>query len=100
MQPIFHDAYKRDKAAEQWAHQASARPDVYEEQEDQWAVLRHEVEEKDMQRKNDLIRSGWNQRDTEGETISSLSSSDEFAQAQMELEQQETQAVDIVVAGV
>lgn len=100
MQPIFHDAYKRDNAAERWAQQAATRPDVYEEPGDQWAVLRHEVEEKDMQRKEDLIRSGWNQRDTEGETVSSLSSSDGFAQAQMEPEPQETQAVDIVVAGV
>ena len=101
MQPMFHDAYKRDKAAERWAQQAAARPDVYyEEQGDQWAVLRHEVEKKDMQRKEDLMRSGWNQRDTEGEAVSSRVSSDEFAQGQMELEQQETQAVDIVVAGV
>jgi cell division protein FtsZ len=101
MQPIFHDAYKRDKAAEQWAHQASAKPDVvYEEQEDQWAILRHEVEEKDMRREEDLMRSGWSQRDTEGESVSSLSSLDNFAQDQMGPEQQETHAVDIVVVGV
>jgi cell division protein FtsZ len=100
MQPIFHDAYKRDKAAEQWAHQASARPDVYEEQEDQWAVLRHEVEGKGMQRKEDLMRPGWNQRDTEGESVSSLPSMDEFAQDQMEPEPAEANAVDIVVVGV
>jgi cell division protein FtsZ len=100
MQPIFHDAYKRDKAAERWAQQAASRPDGNEEQGDQWAVLRHEVEGFDMQRKEDLMRSGWNQRDTEGEAVSSLSSPDGFAQAQMESEQQETQAVDIVVAGV
>lgn len=98
---MFHDAYKRDKATERWAQQAEAKPDVYyEEQGDQWAVLRHEVEKKDMQRKEDLMRSGWNQRDTEGEAVSSRVSSDGFAQGQMELEQQETQAVDIVVAGV
>ena len=100
MEPIFHDAYKRDSAPEQRAPRAPARPDVYEQQEDQWAILRHEVEEEDMQRKEDLMRSGWDRRDTDGETFSALSSFDEFAQFRNELEQQGTHPVDIVVVGV
>ncbi len=70
---------------------AHARPDVYEEQEDQWAVLRHEVEVEDMQRKNEPVRSGWDQRDTEDDTMSSSPF--------MNLEEA-PHHVDIVVAGV
>ncbi len=47
MQPMSHDAHNRELAQEQWVERATsnARPEVYEKQEDQWAVLRHEVEE-------------------------------------------------------
>jgi cell division protein FtsZ len=87
-----HDAYKRDMASEPWFEKARVRPDVYEEQEDQWAILRHEVEGEDMQRRLERVRSGTGQRDTEEDTISSQSSFDALTQA--------TQTVDIVVAGV
>ena len=87
-----HDAYKRDMASEPWFEKARVRPDVYEEQEDQWAILRHEVEGEDMQRRLERVRSDTGQRDTEEDTISSQSSFDALMQA--------TQTVDIVVAGV
>jgi len=87
-----HDAYKRDMASEPWFEKARVRPDVYEEQEDQWAILRHEVEGEDMQRRLERVRSDTGQRDTEEDTISSQSSFDALTQA--------TQTVDIVVAGV
>lgn len=64
------------------------------------AILRHEVEEEDMQRKEDSVRSGWDQRDTEGEAIASFSSLNESAQAPDELAQQAPYNVDIVVVGV
>ena len=87
-----HDAYKRDMASEPWFEKARGRPDAYEEQEEQWAILRHEVEGEDMQRRLERVRSGREQRDTEEDTISSQSSFDALAQA--------THTVDIVVAGV
>lgn len=101
MQPSFHDAYKRDSAPGQWARKAQARPDAYEEQEeDQWAILRHEVEEEDMQQKEDIARPGWDQRDTEGEAIAPFSPMNDSAQAPGELIEPSLQNVDIVVAGV
>jgi cell division protein FtsZ len=87
-----HDAYKRDMASEPWFKKARVQLDMYEEQEDQWAILRHEVEGEDMQRGLERVRSGREQRDTEENTIASQSSFDAFAKA--------TQTVDIVVAGV
>ena len=101
MQPSSHDAYKRDDAPGQWARKAQTRPDAYEEQEeDQWAILRHEVEEEDMQqRKEDVARPGWDQRDTEGEAVASFSSMNDPVQAP-ELIEPSVQNVDIVVAGV
>jgi cell division protein FtsZ len=87
-----HDAYKRDMASEPWFEKAGARPDVYEEQEDQWAILRHEVEGEDMQWRLERVQSGREQRDTEEGPVSSQSSFDALGQA--------THTVDIVVAGV
>jgi len=66
-----HDAYKRNMASEPWFEQASVKPDMYEEQEDQWAILRHEVEGEDMQGRLERVRLGREQRDTEEDTISS-----------------------------
>jgi cell division protein FtsZ len=86
-----HDAYKRDMVSEPWFEPARVTPDVYEEQEDQWAILRHEVEGEDMQRL-ERVRLGREQRDTEEDTISSQSSFDALRQA--------THTADIVVAGV
>jgi len=86
-----HDAYKQDMVSEPWFEQARVKPEVYEEQEDQWAILRHEVEGEDMQRL-ERVRLGREQRDTEEDTISSQSSFDALRQA--------THTADIVVAGV
>jgi cell division protein FtsZ len=88
------DAFKRDMAPKPRAGKSEMRPDVYEyeEQEDQWAVLRHEVEVEDMQRQDERVRSGWNQRDTGDDAITSQSHYAALEQAQHH--------VDIVVAGV
>src|SRR5579863_5275638 len=99
------DANKREKTPDIWAGKSFAKPDVYEEQEDQWAVLRHEVEVEDMTRpdrqgrkdgqdaQGGQDRSGWDQRDTEDDANSSQSPFD----LQDQLNQHH---VDIVVAGV
>ncbi|HZR41737.1 MAG TPA: cell division protein FtsZ, partial [Ktedonobacteraceae bacterium] len=96
MQPGSHDAYKRDMASEQWLGKARpTRPDVYEEQEDQWALLRHEVEGDNIEpepQPYDEARSAWDQRDTDANLVSSPSPFSAIAPAQ--------QQVDIVVAGV
>ncbi|WP_165423326.1 cell division protein FtsZ [Ktedonosporobacter rubrisoli] len=92
MQPMSHDAYKRDLFPEEWAEQVRVRPNVYEEQADQWAVLRHEVEGEHQQWQEEGFRPDWEQRDTDVDTVSSYSSADALAQAQHH--------VDIVVVGV
>ena len=111
MQSMSHDnASQHEHAPQQWATnvgkagKADARPDVYEEQEDQWAVLRHEVEVEQMQGQNERIRSGWDhrstripreagdQRDTGDDTVS--------APSPFDMIEQSPQQVDIVVAGV
>jgi cell division protein FtsZ len=70
---------------------ARNRPDVYEEQEDQWAILRHEVEEEDVQRRVAQQRSDWYRRDTDEKVLSSQEAAQTLAA---------THRVDIVVAGV
>lgn len=68
-------------------------PDVYEEQEDQWGVLRHAVEGKQMQQ-SEQVRSGWEQHNThDGLSIPSQ------APTTMPLEQA-AHHVDIVVVGI
>jgi cell division protein FtsZ len=64
---------------------------VYEESEDQWAILRHEVEEGDMQHRIEQERLDWSQRDTDEKAISSPSAANAL---------EATHVVDIVVAGV
>jgi cell division protein FtsZ len=64
---------------------------VYEEPDDQWAILRHEVEEEDMQRRLEQQRSHWSRRNTDEETTYSQVTTDTLAA---------THRVDIVVAGV
>ena len=87
---MSHDnAFKRNMAPKQWTGKSEARPDVYqEEQEDQWAVLRHEVESEDALR----VRPDWNQRDTEEDVLPAQSPSNALERA--------PHHVDIVVAGV
>jgi cell division protein FtsZ len=93
MQSMPHeDAFQRESTPSDRAGEAAARPDVYAEQEDQWAVLRHEVEVEDMQRKIESIRSGWDRRITDD---GSMSSPSPFAAMQ-----DDQHHVDIVVVGV
>jgi len=67
MQSMSHDnPFQREMTPQPWAEQPGPTPGVYAEQEDQWAVLRHEVEVEDMQ----PVRSSWNQRNTEEDDIS------------------------------
>jgi cell division protein FtsZ len=93
MQSMSHDnASKRDMAPKQWPGKSDARPDVYDEQEDQWAVLRHEMESEDVKRQDERNQSDWNQRDTEEDATPTQSPLDALVQAQHH--------VNIVVAGV
>lgn len=89
MQPMSHDAYKRDSALEHWAEQAK---EVYEESEDQWAILRHEIEGEDFQKQEERVRPVWDHRDTDEDTTSAQAIINQLTQAQHH--------VDIVVAGV
>lgn len=88
------DANRREQTPKQWSGMARPKPDVYAEQDDQWAVLRHEVEVEDMrwQEKRGGADWEWEQRDTDEDAISSQMSYNE-------LEEDESQ-VDIVVVGV
>src|SRR6266567_5026901 len=90
MQPMSYDSYKRATVPEHWVEKAPSRENMYEEHEDQWAVLRHEVEEEEMQRPNEQTGTDWEQRDTEESHIAALVPFDVPAQ----------NAVDIVVVGV
>lgn len=87
------DAAKRDMAPKPWTGKSNVQPDMYEEQEDQWAVLRHEVEVEDMMRQDERGRSSWEQRDTGDDEITPQSN---YAA----LEEAQQQHVNIVVAGV
>jgi cell division protein FtsZ len=89
---MSHDAFNRDTAPEHWVAKVKARPDVHEEQEDQWAVLRHEVEEENLQHQEELARSDWESHDTEESPFYSPSPVDALYSA--------PHHVDIVVAGV
>jgi cell division protein FtsZ len=94
MQPKFqHDANKRSPQVEPgMAHYSS---DFEQEQTDQWAVLRHEVEDEKVKRNDEragAARSDWNQRDTEDDSPATLNPYD--------LIEQVPNHVNIVVAGV
>ncbi len=92
MQPMSNDAYKRNMASEQWIEKARNKPDVYEEQEDQWAVLRQEVVRDE--RKAEQVQPGWSQRFTDSNPISSQPA------FRFETNEPEPHHVDIVVVGV
>lgn len=108
MQSMSHDnAFQHEHTPQQWATnvgnagKADARPDVYEEQEDQWAVLRHEVEVEQMQGQNEKVRSGWEQR-RPGDARDARDTGDDAisAPSPFDMIEQSPQQVDIVVAGV
>lgn len=92
MQPMSHDAYKRDTAQEQWVEKSKTNPQPFTELEDQWALLRHEVEREEAPQQEERFRPGWDQRDTDEESIASAETSAPLAQTHHH--------VDIVVAGV
>jgi cell division protein FtsZ len=94
MQPKSNDAYKRNMASGQGMERANHKPDVYEEQEDRWAMLRHEVEKEDVQREAGRVRSNRDQRYTDGNPISNQSPFD------FEMMEDAPHHVDIVVVGV
>src|SRR3989440_9913994 len=92
MQSMPHDnPFQHEVTPQPWVEKTAAKPDVYEEHEDQWAVLRHEVEVVDMQQ-NEPVRSAWDQRNTEDDDTS--------PQSPFALPEQTPIHVDIVVAGV
>jgi len=78
------------------AHQSGFETDAG--QEDQWAVLRHEVKEEVINRQEDQERPGWDQRNTEDDDNAPT------PQAQVSFQpepvEQTPNHVDIVVAGV
>src|SRR6266566_3675254 len=84
------DAFRHEIAPQQRKRMAEAKSDAFEEQEDQWAVLRHEVEVEDMKQQDERARVGRERRDTEEDTI--------FAQSSM-LEEERHHA-DIAVVGI
>src|SRR5947209_8762822 len=91
MQSMSHDnPFQHEVSPQPWVEKTAAKQDVYEEHEDQWAVLRHEVEVVDMQQ-NEPVRSAWDQRNTEDDTS---------PQAPFAIPEQTPLNVDIVVAGV
>lgn len=68
-----------------------------EGQVDQWAVLRHEAEEEDINRQAEPVQPGWDQRDTEDDA--STHTPQVHFQSQF-IEEQVPNHVDIVVAGI
>jgi len=71
---------------------AQARPEIYTGQEDQWVVLRNEVEREDTQRQPGQGRPGREQRDTRDDANTRWETFESLEQSQNE--------VDIVVVGV
>ena len=71
---------------------AQARPEINTGQEDQWVVLRNEVEQEDTQRQPGQGRSGGEQRDTRDDANTRWETFESLEQSQNE--------VDIVVVGV
>src|SRR5260370_1251505 len=71
---------------------AQARPEINTGQEDQWVVLRNEVEQEDTQRQPGQGRSGGEQRDTRDDANTRWETFESLEQSQNE--------VDMVVVGV
>lgn len=91
----FHsseDAYRREITPKSPSEMGQTNPEAHSSQEDQWAILRHEVEGEDMRRQDERVRLGWEPRDTEEDAISHQPFYDSLEQT--------THHVDIVVAGV
>ena len=93
------DANKRKQTAKPGlgkVHQSGFETDAG--QEDQWAVLRHEVKGEEIDRQGERERSGWDQRDTEDDDNAPT------PQAQVSFQSEPIERApnhaDIVVAGV
>src|SRR5215831_5382616 len=86
------DAFRHEIAPQQRKRMAEAKSDAFAEQEDQWAVLRHEVEVEDMKQQNERARVGHERRDTEEDTI--------FPQPSIHRLEEGQHHADIVVVGV
>ena len=93
-QSMSHDAYKRDTTPEQWVEKTGIRPDTYE-QSDQWAILRHEVEEGNIPAPEQHGGTAWEQRNTEEDT-----EKHGVLSSEQDLLMEAQHHVDIVVAGV
>src|SRR2546421_769169 len=93
LQSMPHDnPFQHEVTPQPWVEKTAPKPEVYEEHEDQWAVLRHEVEVVDMQQQNEPVRSAWEQRNTEDDDTS--------PHPPFALPEQSPLHVNIVVAGV
>jgi cell division protein FtsZ len=94
MQPMSHNGYRREISPEQWIEKTHGKAEIRSEvcEEDQWAVLRQEVEGERTQRQGEHVQSAWDQRDTGDDTVAAPSSFEALRKAQ--------HRVDIVVAGV
>ncbi|HKV57833.1 MAG TPA: hypothetical protein VJO32_06105, partial [Ktedonobacteraceae bacterium] len=96
MQPEFqHDANKRSPQVGPGMAQYSSG--FEQDQADQWAVLRHEVEDEKVKRNDEragAARSDWDQRDTEDDSPAAQNPYD------YEMIEQAPNHVNIVVAGV
>jgi len=71
---------------------AEVKSDAFEEQADQWAVLRHEVEVEDMKHQDERARVGRERRDTEEDSI--------FPQPSIHRLEEGQHHADIVVVGI
>ncbi|HVB75129.1 MAG TPA: cell division protein FtsZ [Ktedonobacteraceae bacterium] len=96
MQPKFqHDANERPSPPQVGPGMAHYSSNYQQDQIDQWAVLRHEVEDEKVMRNDERAgsaRSDWDQRDTEDDSPAVQNPYDLLAQA--------PNHVNIVVAGV
>ncbi len=95
MEQMFSSAHDNEFAQDPWVERATSNPrrqDVYGQRGDQWAVLRHEVEDAGMKQQNERTQAHWNVRDTDEDTSPQLAQFDPRTQGEY--------AVDIVVVGV
>src|SRR5260221_12577024 len=86
------DAFRHEIAPQQRKRMTEAKSDAYEEQGDQWAVLRHEVEVEDMKQQGRREKEGRGQQNIEEDTIFPKPSITKFEEDQHH--------ANIVVAGV
>lgn len=92
MQSKFQeDANKREQTPRQWPGMTRPQLEEYAGRDDQWAVLRHEVEGEDMRWQEGQRGANW-KRDTGDDALPTQIPYDEFEEVESQ--------VDIVVVGV